>query len=268
MSKEYDRSKFRETSREALMWRGKSDPDTVNLVVKSGVKGELPEDMAWVFPLPSVPDDYKEIEGDIFSELGKFFSERAPIPRGAPPGMWRKGMIAQGIIVHEKETVGDYEIVPIEIADEAIGGEALNQWLRRQGYAEVGEEIQGPYLKKGAAFLAIKVKPKSDSTELKPLLIRYRSEEMRFPLRFSHNDRTFDLNLYLLHEAGGEVSGVPDGVADGWGYQTQETEEAIRECPSLAETLRNSHGDKISRVALHGANSEFMIRDLSEDPGI
>jgi hypothetical protein len=271
MDGSYDRSKFQETSREALMWRDRTDPATVNLVLKSGLSGELPKDLAWVFPLPSVPSEYKEVGGSIFGELNKFFLQKAPQPRSFPPGAKSAGLLAQGIVVHEKQTVGDYEIVPIEITDEVNGGRVLNQWLEGQGYATMSEEIQRPYLKKGAAFLAIKVSPKSDNIELKPLLIRYRSGDLRFPLRFSHDDRTFDLNLYLVHENGErEISGVPEEAREGWGIQTQQVIDARDACPSLREllTANPSQGDKITRIALHGANSDFMIRDLSEDPGI
>jgi len=266
MDTRYDRSKFKETAREALMWRDLSDPRMVNLVLKSGAKGEMPPDMAWVFPLPSVPVEYKETEGDIFGELDKSFGDFAILGiRGGRDGMIAKGVALQGIIVHEKEVVGDYEIVPIEIVDETSGGQELNHWLDSQGYATVGEELQAPYLKKGACFLAVKVKPKSESVELKPLLIRYPSKEIKFPLRFSHDDRAFDFNLYLVGEDGMNVAGVPDGVGD---ILTQELDEALGVCPSLADLISEGGGRSITRVALRGANSEFMIRDLSEDPGI
>jgi len=265
----FDRSKFKETAREVLMWRDKNDPLTVNLILKSGVAGQLPPDMAWVFPLPSLPEEYREVDQNIFGELNKFFNNRADLPRGAASGIKAKALPGQGIIVHEKQAVGDYEIVPIEITGEGEGGRYLNQWLGSQGYATMPEEIQRPYLKKGATFLAIKIRPKSDSFEIRPLLVRYRSDEMRFPLKFSHDDRTFDMNFYLVHNGDKSgITGVPEAAASGWGFESQTVRELIQECPSLSELLQENRGDTITRIALHGANSELMVRDLPEDPGV
>lgn len=264
----FDRSKFKETSREALMWKDEKHGGFINLVIKSGVRGELPKDLAWVFPLPDVPVEYREVDGVIFEELNKFFSKYAPQPRSAPNGLIAKEMVPQGIIIHEKETVGDYEIVPIEIVNEDSGDE-LNEWLGSQGYATMSDETQRPYLKKGAAFLAIKIKPATGNVDLKPLLIKYRGDEMRFPLRFSHDDRTFDLNLYLIHDGdGGGVTGVPYEVLKGWGLRHHKLGEVVEECPALRGLVGDSGSAKVIRMALHGVNSEFMVRDLSEDPGI
>lgn len=103
---------FRETGREALMFRDPQDASVVNLILKSGVEGRLPPEMAWVFPLPSKPLEYREADASIFSELDDLARSvdktRSPV-LGTEP--------RRSIAVHKKEVVGDYELVPIEITD-------------------------------------------------------------------------------------------------------------------------------------------------------
>lgn len=266
MDRDFDRGNFRETSRDALMWRESSDPGMVNLVLRSGAQGRLPEEMAWVFPLPSLPVEYREVEGGVFSELKGLFEKILAVRGGADDGIGAEVTKGSGIVFHEVEKVGDYEIVPIEITDESDGGRALNEWLLAQGYATLPAEIQKPYLGKGAVFLAVKVRPKSGDVELQPLLVKYRAREMRFPLRFSHDDRTFDMDLYFVHGGdSSEISGVP---GEKTYHMTVGVEEAIRECPELGKILRANKTDKITRVSIRGINSEFPVRNLKEDPGI
>jgi hypothetical protein len=264
----YDPGLFQETQREALLFRDSSDPGVVNLILKSSVQGQLPPKLAWVVPLPSNPLDYREVDPEIFQELRKFFQDSYQT-RGAGENEIPK--VPQSISVHAKKTVGNYEIVPIEILSEESGGKELNKWLKEQGFIELPSEVQKPYLKKGATFLAIKLKPSGDNLELKPLLIRYRSPEMRFPLRFTHDYRTFDLDLYIVHPEASQPSGIP-GASSGAMSQirsmTSDVDSALEVCPTLEEYLGENNDLVLTRLNIRGVNTTFETKDLQRDPGL
>jgi hypothetical protein len=117
---ELDPDAFSETQREALLFRDHSDPEIVNLILKSGVQGQLPAELAWVFPLPSIPLEYKEVEAEIFQELRESFEDSYQV-KGA--GDLRSiPAPSESIVVHSKRVIGNYEITPIEILNETSGG--------------------------------------------------------------------------------------------------------------------------------------------------
>lgn len=273
------------------MFRDPRDPSVVNLILKSGVEGRLPPEMAWVFPLPSKPLEYREADPSIFSELSDF-ARTMEMTRGPVLGAEQK----RAITVHEKAVVGDYELVPIEITDPSSAATELDKWLREQGYNELPAGIQKPYLRQGAVFLAVKVVPKGDSMELKPLWIRYRAESMSFPLRFTHDHRSFDSNLYFVHSPSERVSGAPsyhtsspllDSV-----LATLTNSELIRpdvfnpyekidiKLSALRSTPRGSFRElkrllegqpatsTMTRLAIRGINTEFSTSGLDQDPGV
>lgn len=116
-------------------------------------------------------------------------------------GLQKGGDMAKGIRVHEDVRLDGYKITPIEILS-SDSGKILNNYLASKKFLGMPEDIQKPYLKKGAYFLAIHIIPPKVAPgavmQLKPLHIQYESNELRFPLRFTHDYRTFDLNLYFL----------------------------------------------------------------------
>jgi hypothetical protein len=289
-----DPSQFKEVEREALMFRSKDDPGIVNLIVKSSLQGKLPSEMAWVLPFPSMPE-VKEADPEIFSELRSYFAPK-PIEifglRSKEAGA-AAALPRSAIEIHSAVHVGNHEIVPIEIKDAGGAGEEMNDWLRGNGYIELPSEIQKPYLAKGAVFLAIKVRTGGEAMELKPLWISYKSDKMEFPLRFTHDYRTFDLNLYLIHDREPSAGISPMvkvakkyntlfphvisgwlGAAE-WGTFPPRTEiwsadveevagwfRAFKNCASVAK------GGRIERIFIPGVNTHFRTRDLQFDPGL
>ena len=113
----------------------------------------LPERMAWVIPISSLPSKYEEVSGELFEELWNLIPRRAPAPTGvpSPKGDAPKAAPAPAIVVHEKQIVGSYQIQPIEILSESAGSE-LNAWLSKNGFGPVPAENQNLYLKKGVGF--------------------------------------------------------------------------------------------------------------------
>ncbi len=213
-------SSFRENDREALMFH---DGEAVNLILKTGFSGKLPKTLAWVFPVASKPLGYKVSSPQIFKVLNVYFerdkSKGYSLARGVPKGAAK----SPGIKIHETEHVGQYEIIPIEILSESSGLE-LNDWLKNQGFNASPLEIQKPYLKKGSFFLAIRANLSGDDAQLEPLWVRYKASSMSFPLRFTHDYRSFNLNLYFLAEQG-KKRHLPEGL--GWGESTRMTMKTI-----------------------------------------
>jgi hypothetical protein len=265
--KAYDRKLFEETEREAFMFR---DPKAVNLILKTGFKGKLPPKLAWVFPLPSKPLSYKEVEPALFDELRDYFSQAMQLGGGTDSmtnAVPARAML-KGIAVHEKVIVGGYEIIPIEIVKESGAGEELNQWLRNQNFIELPARIQKPYLKKGAYFLAIRMNPRGAEMSVKPLWIRYASDHMSFPLRFTHDERTFDFTLYFLG---------PDAVVAGASGNQVKTAcvylERLKgeDLPGfLTRTREITHGAvspaALYRIELKGINKVIMTSRMAQDP--
>ena len=194
--KKIDPHSFKEKDREALLFH---DGEAANLILKTSFSGKLPKRLAWVFPLPSKPIDYKTTSPGIFNALGSIFdpglSKGLEMGGGGPAS--RGASHSRGIKVHEAKMVGDYEIIPIEILSESSGVE-LNDWLKKQGFNDSPTEIQKPYLKKGAFFLAIRTTLSGEEADLAPLWIRYPATKLSFPLRFTHTYRTYNSKVYFL----------------------------------------------------------------------
>jgi hypothetical protein len=185
-----------EKTKQALVFH---DGKNAHLIIKTEIasEGDLPTTVAWVIPLPSLPVSYKEEQADLFEKL--FEMTPSPMAGGPPPGAAMPPPLMGGpggIRVHASHTVGNYQVQPIEILSEASGVE-LNSWLERSGFGAVPLENQKYYLKKGAVFLALKLKGLSGShSKIKPLHIVYPSDHLSVPLKFSSHSGAFDLILY------------------------------------------------------------------------
>jgi hypothetical protein len=203
-------SAFKENDREALLFH---DGEAANLILKTGFTGKLPSKLAWVFPVASKPIGYKVTSNQIFKTLNNIIGRSYDgVPAGRSLGAAPKAVKSTGIKVHEATQVGQYEIIPIEILSESSGRE-LNDWLKNQGFNTSPIEIQKPYLKKGAYFLAIRADLTGTISDIEPLWIRYKSDQLSFPLRLTHDYRSFNLKVYFLTTNGNNIS-VPKGR--GW----------------------------------------------------
>lgn len=173
------------------------DGTNAHLVVRTeveAVEGKLPANLALVMPFPSLPSKYEEVSPEIFTDLGKIATPLEP--RGSPV-LGAPSPVRQGIIVHEKKIVGNYQIQPIEIRSKGAGNE-FNDWLKAHHFNPMPIGLQKDYLRPGAVFLAIQMKLDGTQAQLKPLHITYRSEVLSFPMKFTHATRTYDLDLFIL----------------------------------------------------------------------
>lgn len=220
--KEFDPTLFEEKEKEALLFH---DGEFANLVIKTSFKGKLPGELSWVLPLPSKPESFEEVDPEIFSDLTKLSQlqgrSSGEMLRGGSKGLKKR---ASAIKVHPPQSIGNYTITPIEIVSES-GGSELNSFLDSKGFNSMPEELQKPYVKKGAYFLAVSMSTpkvsnstKESESQIKPLWIRYKSNALRFPLRFTHDTRTFGINLYFYTFEGMlPLFDIAEGLTSSWG---------------------------------------------------
>ncbi len=246
---------FNEADREALLFH---DGDAANLILKTGFSGTLPKKLAWVFPVASKPLAYKVTSPEIFKDLANIMQSSMPRSKGSPSDKVLLGAPTPGIKVHETERIGNYEIVPIEILSESSGNE-LNSWLKNQAFIESPKEIQSPYLKKGAFFLAIRASLKGSDSELQPLWIRYQSKSLSFPLRFTHEYRSFNSKVYFLTPKDTKIN-LPSG--DGWYIGDQTAEKArVQQVNRYYEWMtKDSKGKFIVKYSEYDTFSTFLNR--------
>jgi len=132
------------------------------------------------------------------------------------------------VTVYARESVGDYETVTIGAGD----GEAAVQWLNDQGFivnSTMGKYMQ-PYLDAGMLFLASKLQPNADVSELRPLRMRYAGDTPAIPLQLTavaaephltvtaiiYADGPYEPYGHPIVEVGEDDIGSPDGSANNY----------------------------------------------------
>ncbi|HEY0074325.1 MAG TPA: DUF2330 domain-containing protein, partial [Abditibacteriaceae bacterium] len=186
------------------------DGENAHLVIKTSLEStpksgkgvaSLPPFMAWVIPLPSLPSKYEEADPQLFEQLleaTKQGSQRRFGCSGMEEEETAAASNSASIEVHPTEFVGDYEITLVEMLTHDAG-DALNEWLAKNGFGKVPKENQAFYVSKGVVFLALKINNLSGSfADLKPLHIVYKSDRATLPLKFSTHSGIFDVILYTF----------------------------------------------------------------------
>ncbi len=170
-----------------------------HLILKTelrAIKGTLPNEIAWVMPFPALPSKYEEVEIGVFEELAKLTEPQSKGGWGSRSKGAEKGVLGvQSLKVHEMKVVGNYQIQPIEILSGSASKD-FDQWLVKNNFNPMPHELQTNYLKKGAVFLAIRMKLDNTEAKLKPLHVIYPATTLSFPLKFTHDTRTFNFTLY------------------------------------------------------------------------
>lgn len=195
------------------------DGNNAHLIIKTDLqsRGVLPPMMAWVIPLPSLPSRYQEESADLFKKLFELTPSPAPGAAG-PPTTTAVRSAKPGIRVHAVQTVGSYQIQPIEILSEK-SGEELNHWLTRHGFGFIPPDNQEYYLKKGAVFLTVRLNNLTGSrARVKPLHIIYPANHLSVPLKFSSHSGVFNLMLYTWTHKPVNISPPLDLDADPYPY--------------------------------------------------
>ena len=111
-----------------------------------------------------------------------------------------------GVTIEEKFTVGEYDILILS-AKESNG---LETWLTQNGYRlpNGASQLLQPYIRQGLKFFVAKVnlaeKAKSDSQNLRPLMMAFESPKFMLPIRLGMTNARGeqDLLVYLLSPKG------------------------------------------------------------------
>ncbi len=190
----------KEDQKEALMFR---KDGLSHLIIRTRISGAAAaKGLAWVIPLRESPVFVKEEPAALFPALYSL----APDRTSSRSGML--GLIScsvqekldhHAIEVHEPKTTKHFvtQVIDIKLDDAA---DALNKWLTKHGFAPVPAENQRHYLKKGRAFLCVRLTqmPEGGSFEMPPVHIAWRSPVLEFPLKFSSHSGVFDADLYVI----------------------------------------------------------------------
>ena len=258
-----------EKTEEALLFH---DGVNAHLIIRTNLQassGSLPETMAWVIPLPSLPSHYEEADPALFPELfqvveaanadherGISALKQMPQKSGTPPA---------GILVHPMQVVGSYQVQPIEVLDPKSAGGELNHWLLANGFGTVSQQHQHYYLRKGAVFLALRIHGlRGGFSEIKPLHIVYKSETLSLPLKFANNFGTFSVDLYAF-----TPHALDSGLlsTDNLSGATSVEIKSAADAPLLWR-LAGRRGF-LTRYEGYGFNGSGMaVRSLKTDPAI
>lgn len=180
------------------------DGENAHMIVRTELAAnKFPKEIAWVIPFPTLPSKYQEEENVLFKEIYDLFQESSlTSTKGMIGGQddGGNGVPNSKISVKETVQVGGYQIQPIEILADKAGNE-FNQWLKKNKFNSMPMRIQKYYLKKGAVFLAIRMNmnlPNQSSLLSKPLHIIYKSDQIGVPMKFTHDQRQFDMDIYAF----------------------------------------------------------------------
>jgi tetratricopeptide (TPR) repeat protein len=184
----------------------------------------LPTKLAWVVPVPNLPDSYGVADADVFADLkGHFHAEEAWIrdATGArEPAAQDHGFSFSeedgGIDVYTPASVGPYEIQPLKVSS----AEALNTWLQARGFSTVPPENTTYYVERDWIWLCVQVDAEAGQEalaaegRLNPLRIAFASERPVYPLKFSTHQGEFEVDLWLIthHAFGRDV--LPEALRD------------------------------------------------------
>lgn len=191
-------SRLQEGLQEVFMFH---DGKNAHMVVRTNLEAKkFPTEVAWVIPFPSLPSKYEEMNGVFFREVKSYFADADDAVKGLGKGRFMGGNGGEGFKVHDTVVLDSYKIQPIEILNEGAGNE-FNAWLKTNKFNPMPLKNQKYYLKKGAVFLAIRMsldKPNTENLSSKPLHVVYSDDKLSMPMKFTHDTREFDLDLYVF----------------------------------------------------------------------
>jgi hypothetical protein len=265
-----------ENTREFFLFH---DAEDVHVILQThfSAKKELPVRLTWVIPFQVLPKKYEEAHAQIFEELqritGSFGAAiMRPGSKGAE-GSGSGGVAPPPVKAHHVQQVGDYKVHPLEIVsdvDPKHTASVLDDWLRKKNFNTIPFDLQKPYLKKGATFLAIEMNPKGKEASSKPLHIIFpkTGEYFSIPLRLTHDDRVFDLRIYTFgfQKAWLYNNEIWNKHLHDGGYGTHFPQQED-ETTAVSKLLRGQQG-YLQDYALNGFNRPggLRARQLTEDP--
>ena len=256
-----------EKTKEALLFH---DGVNAHLIIRtnlSAASGKLPGMIAWVIPLPSLPSHYEEADPALFPELFRVTERAREESESHLRGMKTAGIpLAKAIVVHPAQTIGSYQVQPVEILDPKNAGRELNRWLLANGFGSAPVQNQQYYLRRGAVFLCLKIHGLSGGfSDIKPLHIIYKSDTLAMPLKFSTHSGAFNVELYVFtpHAINPRLLAA-SGLSGDTSVAIQSASDAAR-----LWQIAGGHSGFLTRFEGYGYNSSgLMVKDLKADPAI
>ncbi len=174
-----------------------------DLVLRVALRSDRPlSELAWVVPVPTVPEEYGLARRGLFRALARWVRLRwTPDPRLRVRSTSR-GRKGGALRLLPPVRVGPYRVQPIQgRGPEAV--EALSRWMAEHGFAAIPDESTRYYQERNWTFLAIRVQPPEGAdlpskSSLPPLRIRFRTPRIVYPLKFSSHMGQMAVRLYVL----------------------------------------------------------------------
>jgi hypothetical protein len=194
-----------------------TDGQTVQVVLRTHFNAG-PKELAWVIPVPEVPDDVRKADDAVFERLDAMtaptFTKYEETPREDDGGglafgcgMHSNGLggaivdVPLGVRVEKAGTAGifDFQVVSAKRAEDLL------QWLDQHNYnpPQDAAKVFAPYIAKGWHWLAIRVRAEEANRATlapHPISYCYKSRHLVFPLiisSLSSADET-EIVLYVV----------------------------------------------------------------------
>ena len=178
-----------QTSARVILVRGLDR--ATSAIVQLALSGEASR-MAWLVPLPGEVQ-VSLSSSTVFERLQavtvpQYWVEQAGVHdcmREAQPKMETvTAPTVSTIQVVRRAVVGPYDYADLTVDASTPDTKPVTDWLQREGFEVRGDEDERllPYLREGWHVLAFRIAPDASRRELRPLLLRYESDELRLPL--------------------------------------------------------------------------------------
>ncbi|MEM6956310.1 MAG: DUF2330 domain-containing protein [Myxococcota bacterium] len=219
------------------------------LGVDARLEDTTPDKLAWVVPVPNVPDKYETVEGPLFQELHRWVRlEETSGLRVADVG---GGAARDPLRVLRATRAGPYLIQPIQGKGPAAAA-AMNGWMTREGFQPIPDETLRYYIERNWTFLAVRVVPNDEGFSqregLPPLHMAFAAERPVYPLKLSTHMGRYAVRIYLVTE-----DAIPD-----------EAFAAAVEADFHVAGDRNGRGALGSHPRLGARHGEFAPADAPE----
>lgn len=185
------------TGQEALLfWNDGREELVLKADYKVDSEKPLPS-LAWVMPVPSLPDSYGVTSPKVFEEAFKLADSLKPATKGPPRPP------AGSVVVAQEVTVGEYNIKALDTFG-PDAAKALNDWLTENGFSVYPATQLKFYTDRKWGFLAIKINTAEADKSLKaegalrPLRIGFASEKPVYPLKFQSAKQNMPVTVYAF----------------------------------------------------------------------
>ena len=206
------------------------DGTTEDLILRVEYEGVDAPSLAWIVPVPSMPTAYGAMDAKLFEEVGDWVQLRRvepPVMRAASADGGEKAAPSAPPLLQlgPPAKVGPFAIQPISVeagADRKAGGEALNAWMRDNGFAEISAEGLAYYVDRGWTFVAVKIDPDGGADKiaaeggLPPLRLTFASTSAVYPLKLSTHMGELTARVYLVTGAAVPQAAVADLPSKGF----------------------------------------------------